>query len=43
MNEVPISLFYMIREQETYIFDWSKRFKLNTKLNTLIFEALNPQ
>ena len=40
--KLPTSLFCMIREQEIYIFEWSKKYKLNIKLNTLGFEADNP-
>ena len=30
---------YMIREQENYVFAWSKKYKLNIKLTTLVIKT----
>ena len=40
--KLPTTLFYMTREQENYILEWSRKHKLNIKLIALVFKIDNP-
>ena len=39
--KLPATLFYMTWEQENYILEWSRKYKLNIKLIALVFDTDN--